>query len=151
VKSFEPTRLIWQDRNCIVIADSCSAKGSDDGRLNVRDPKGTLRLKADNKGDVMRWRRSKKFWKVASNVFVAAGAPFVVAWLWLLEAISRSPLQPIPPSNLIPFNNHGHDVYITKFQSDLLASFTDGRLGLAYLLLVAFAFAAAWIADKSPK
>lgn len=95
--------------------------------------------------------RSKKFWKVTSSVFVAAGAPFVVAWLWLLDAISRSPLQPIPPSNLIPFNNHGHDVYITKFQSDLLAAFTGGRLGLVYLLLIVSVLVASWIADKSPK
>ncbi len=95
--------------------------------------------------------RSKKSWKVTSSAFVAAGVPFVAAWWWLLEAISRSPLQPIPPSNLIPFNNHGHDVYITKFQSDLLASFTGGRLGLIYLFLIVFALVVSWIADKSSK
>lgn len=94
--------------------------------------------------------RSKKFWKTTSRAVVATGSLFVVAWLWLLIEIARSPLQPRLPSNLIPFNNHGHDVYITQFQNELLASFCGGPLGLVFLLLVVLAWITAWIADRLP-
>lgn len=68
----------------------------------------------------MGFMKSRRFWKVAAAVLALLASPVVIAWVWLFIAIMRSPSEPNPPMNVIPFNNHGHYLYITSMQSQLL-------------------------------
>jgi hypothetical protein len=59
--------------------------------------------------------------RVASTVLRWSTVPVGVAWLWVWLAIVRGPLSPDPATQrVVPVPNHGHDVYVTPLQDNLL-------------------------------
>lgn len=94
--------------------------------------------------------KSRRFWKVTATVLVALVSPVVIAWVWLLITIMRSPSEPNPPVNVVPFNNHGHYLYITLMQSQLLDQIYTCWMPIG-AVMIGMAVIASLIGDRLPK
>ncbi len=87
---------------------------------------------------------SSRFLKLVSVALRMASAPIVLAWFWVWLAIVRGPLSPDPSTQrVVPVLNHGHDVYITVLQNNLLHWLIPAGIALGVL-----SYVAGWLADK---
>lgn len=88
-----------------------------------------------------------RYLKIASVALRLAAAPIALAWLWVWLAIVKGPLSPDPATNrVVPVPNHGHDVYITVLQNNLLHRLIPVGIALGVL-----GYIAGWLSEKSAK
>ena len=73
------------------------------------------------------------------------GILLVAGWFWVSSTISVAPTAPRPETgNVVPFNNHGKTVYVTKFEDQFVVWCP---VGIAVLILVG-ALSNKWISSK---
>jgi hypothetical protein len=88
-----------------------------------------------------------KNWLITAFKFALAGIGLllVAGWFLVSSTTSGAPTAPRPETgNVVPFNNHGKTVYVTKFEDRFVVWWP---VGMAILILVG-ALSKKWISPK---
>jgi hypothetical protein len=91
--------------------------------------------------------KTSKNWLVTAlkNALAGSGLLLVAGWFWVSSTTSSAPTVPRPETgNVVPFNNHGKTVYVTKFEDRFVVWCP---VGVAVLILIGV-LSKKWISSR---